>query len=1033
MRQMRLCWARHLALLLVLLCPWQWCAVSQGSVLTFGDIQGAPSLPRVRRVVRRGPAIRKQRERTRVVYVERRTEGTTDAQRQLAALPRPQQAIVRIQQDPMVQELAKNEVRLPKEATVRLDPVQTIRARFVRQGDRPVSDIKVIPVIQVNGEDAKELPAQTTDPQGRVTLAGLKEVPARIEFKLSGEAEEVPEWRYKEPKKASVVLNDFSGNPKFALIAPRPTGVQIAGTSLRAAIAALAVAPRRRPPVRANPAQAAQAQALDLARKAKLAYDAGSAVLGGRTLAESPKAIQMVAEPHFLDAIRLAEQAIAKAPAAAAAYLYAAEAKVQLGDLPGALGFLSRGFAANPRDLGVKNRLAQIRDLISKPPMSPMPDKPVKPVEPNGEPRVVQVQYVQDLAPLEIERSVVDLDLKLPEGTDDARIHMPRIESDPALLAKVNLDEILEDAKGRREGNLMHLHLPVDVFQEGKPFPIRVSRTTAGGVFEQVTQVERANPYEKQTVEVPPLRLISVRGLPALEGLEVTGHAADAARLHPSLSGLAEFANPAPPEKKKGRDKDKDAPAAPAPGMNPDGSRTFRADALGLELQLRGVPDTVGRRVLDGQKQRDKDDPPPAVSVIEAVRVTKASTGSVAGVTVGDPEAKVRELLGDPDAGAPGTLSYLDGGVTYRMQGGAVQTIEIRRPKDLLNSGTTAFVRREAVDLYVKEFRMDLRDDVREKRLIRDREALEKYLMRSGVVRLVSSEDAADYVLTARLARFEEAQRNVDKGIPRDYRCTGELFYTLTDRIAGKDLVRNERIAETEGANWEAEMKTYLPGGLGFIDLILKNRRANDSLKQIIANAPKLVEQALYNQLSDQISTRVDYAGRVTGINYANGEIRVNLGRADGVQQGRVGENETLFDLYMNGRPLPRKEVGLSVDFYTLRAKRVDDHESVCELLHVQRKVEGKGKVSELTYAVDLEMIKQILNPATGIISARIANRLIPIDDLKDQRSAEAKPAPAPAGSRAGTNRLAARSTAERPTRPAERPWLRRRHSGRLA
>jgi hypothetical protein len=956
----------------------QWSAQGQIGTLTLADldaIAGAPSKPTVRRVARRAPVIRRQREQVRVAYAKNLDTGREKALQQLAqALPAP---MIAQQADQQVKVAAdKGLLQIPKDRPVTYRHLQTVSVQFQYEQDkqpRPLAGFEVIPVVQTSGGEEQRLNAVKTNEEGRVTLANLEKVPARFEFRLSKTAEKnaLTEWRYREPEKSSLALTGFTGEPKVAGIAPlRPPGIRIASTSLRGLLAGVLTGFQRKAAPRTAPKPAPAAslkqreEAVQLAQKAAGRIADAEKILKNRPITELPEETAKLAGDFLTEAFNLAIQARTRDASLLRAHQYAARALWLRGEQDRAVKVLETVPATamkSPAERRERDtQLASYRTaLAQKPAPMPPPKEPEKPAEPV----VVTVQHVHEAPPLVVERTVVDMTLKLPEGADQAKISIPRVNPDTPMAAGA----VEEEIQAEREGGTAKFRLATDMFAHG-PLPIHLTKSTPSGEWETVVDgYPTPDPYNPMELTAPPLRLVSLSDAQAPKGVDVLSLANDAERVFP---GLVERG-------KKSRDKDKKNTPSDAVD-NGDGSRWEKDTANTVEMRIRPVP--MGRRDRDGRSEQ--------VELVEAIRLIGQGMGPVGGIRVGDDGNSVEKVLGPPEQSGADGLSYLQGGVKYFVRLGRVQHIELTRPVRLLREGTTAFTPRRPAKLFVENFRAP------EGRQIRDKRDLAQYLARTGVVQVVDSKEEADYVLDAQLQDFREKKDNLLGTVPLEYECGADLTYSLFDQVDNKWVEQRVRLSAQRKANWSADFaKVALPaaiigrvvGGVGGAALgtaigaagIVKLR---ESMGRAVDRTPKLVEQAIYNQLSDRLYKEVDFSGRVTAIDYKTGEVTINLGTAEGVRPGSLAQDASSFDLLVGGKGLTSEEEGLKADFYTLQVVSAEEHQSRCVLKHVRRTLVGKGTREEIKVEDDPAMVKGIPHPATGLVSAQMRNRLITLN-----------------------------------------------------
>lgn len=528
--------------------------------------------------------------------------------------------------------------------------------------------------------------------------------------------------------------------------------------------------------------------------------------------------------------------------------------------------------------------------------------------------------------------------------------------------------------------------------------PLTFTKKTDIGIFECVQADYRHDPCSKNNVvEAPKLKLAAVNAdaLPDFakssfpesnlafgKGSVIPGQASDTELEMQELLGVI-LKNGTSVEDKypevKRRDKDKALLET-----NPDGSQWWKAPKSGLWFRMRTKP--------GGKDDKSGD------MLVESVRMVSSLAGSIAGIGVGDEVGKVRDALGDGKEDLK-VISYLDGGLRFNLASDKVESIDVSRPTILLTSGTTAFVPRKPVAVYIDSFEVDGKWSDEPK--IATTEAFKAYLSKSGAVRLVSRPDEADYILTAGASNFREDKDNLLDLVPLKYRCSMDLTYSLRDNTSGQAVLDNKTVSSGFGYDYWKPIATILIAA-GFVekksnsDLVKWVERLlglaflkalHDCAKQAAERCPSLVEQAAYSKMMDDLYDIFDCKARVTSINYEHGTISLNIGTEDGVRL--EGDCPSSFELLVDNKDaLPFKEEGSEADFYAAEVVSADAHSCVCKIKHVKRWVRQSigllpfkkaffGEIVQVTDGVD--MARCLPDPATGVVSARMKARFLPL------------------------------------------------------
>lgn len=538
--------------------------------------------------------------------------------------------------------------------------------------------------------------------------------------------------------------------------------------------------------------------------------------------------------------------------------------------------------------------------------------------------------------PVVVQRNAVDLELSGPPGAS-------------VFVAAPDTERLVGKVEDTGE---LRFQLATASFTEGVP-PLRLVQEIQGGEREAVVAEYPHDPYAGVNRVGWPgeLRLVRVREVRIARGLDVLASASDIRRALGDPGG-------------RGR------PAASI-SKQVDGSEWWRYDAAGLWFKVR-------RGEIFGSNFKD--------GIVERVRIVGQEGGGVAGIRAGDEWSAVERAFGVPEDRVTGSASYLDGGLVFGSSGDRVAWIETARPTELLEEGTTAFVRRPPIRVYVSSLRSDARCQ------ISTTDQFKRYLGQMGVVRIVTSEDDADYVLSA-ATTFEDAKDEFLDVVPLKYRATTRLTYIIQDRLENRYIAQNETINGVSEASYKREaalgaviillIERYMKGdsgakrlleialGVGGIDALKK------SMGRAIQRCPGISEQAAFNALSDQLYALADFKARVISIDYDRGLLTFNVGTADGVVIPRTGQQPTLFELSLGRTSYPVQETGLSANYYAAEVVSAAEHTCVAQMKHVVRRIRKSRE--ELEVKTVPEVARQIPDPTTGIVSGRIRVRFLPL------------------------------------------------------
>lgn len=918
-------------------------AFAQTGTWDVNDIKGRPSVRTHTRVVFKKQLIYvENRKKTEEAYREGLVAGQQSALQALAgALPAPEQ--VRL-----ADAAARKEGLIPvvPAPTTTYVHRQNVVVRFQTPGAQPVAGIRVTPVVQRQGGEEEALPSITTDVEGRVELEALDQVPLKVEFRLEDQPQSPGEWRYRDPRQACLNLDSYRG--QASKVALRGPGIQLASAGLSPIghlPPLLVTAPNVRTVTKGpgasvikRPAATGksttvqvlkkQAQAGAIAERAREKLVAVRRFLKDNDIKSAAPELREPSAALLNEALALCERALVLYPGLVRAHQYAAEAEWFLARTETAITRLEKAGIRFPRQPELIAQLQNYKkvaaDRAARKPELLMPSMPAKP-------ETMVIEHSFEAPAVTLERTVVDLALLMPEGQEEARVFMA-----PAVAGEGGFPR--QEVQGTREGRRLKFRLPADLFAAGG-FPMYLEHVTPGGVLAAVLRdYPRPNPYQEvNELPTPPLRLERLTGLQLPVGVDVLQRVDAVYQAQPELMAAARRrqAELERNGKRAGKDDGKNSTkkrqtksetkgetkSQAAEDLeeviepSATGSRLVPFPKQGLALRTRRLPHGFDMTREEAKKQKL------GIRIVEAVRLTGPQAGSLGGLQVGDPAAQVARLLGPPESSEQQTLIYLDGGLRIETEQERVSAIELLRPIALLTEGTHAFVAREPAQLFIREFRP------RRGSAIADPDALERYLERTGVVRIVRDEAKADLVLSARAGELKETRDKLIGTVPLRYECETSLVFTVTAPGAERPLIDQRVITQKKKADWwgqfagvaggAAVIATLAGGDAGKIVAILLGAtgvaKMRESMTRVVARTPALLEQALYGQLADELYGAADYSARVTRINYDTGEVFLNIGTATGVRAG-LGVEATHLELFIGRKPLPAEEDGLEAD-----------------------------------------------------------------------------------------------------------------------
>jgi hypothetical protein len=539
--------------------------------------------------------------------------------------------------------------------------------------------------------------------------------------------------------------------------------------------------------------------------------------------------------------------------------------------------------------------------------------------------------------PIVLRRNVIDFELTAPA---DTRVYRPSAgQGEPEYpVGTVGQDGTLR------------FQLNTYLFGAG-PVPLRLAKSVPGGEREAVVQGYSHDPYvaTNHITEMPALRLTRVSNVKIAGNMDVLAVA----------SGVRDAFGRRPKTLK-----------------NADYSEWWQSDTLGLWVKVRPGGKAFGDRFAGG--------------IVERIRLADRKGGSVGGISVGDEWGRVATNLGDPERQAGSEAYYLNGGLVFTSAAGKVASIDIARPTELLTEGTTAFVRRPPIKLFVSSFTGDARCQVRSPSDFR------RYLSQMGAVQVVNSKEDADYIISAS-STFEDGKDEFLDTISFKYEARTRLTYNLRPN-SGPGEDEDRTIEGVSKADYSREV-LGIAGVIVLIDRYIKGRDLPDwqrlvvaallgkismdhlkaSMTRAIQRCPRIAEQSAFNQLSDRLYALADFRAAVTAIDYEQGRLRFNVGSAEGVMKPSSGHQPTIFELYL-GKPEPNRplnEGALKANYYAAEVVAVSEHECTAKLTHIDRSVTKSRENLSVTDATDV--VRQIPDPASGIVSGRMRVRFLPL------------------------------------------------------
>jgi hypothetical protein len=361
------------------------------------------------------------------------------------------------------------------------------------------------------------------------------------------------------------------------------------------------------------------------------------------------------------------------------------------------------------------------------------------------------------------------------------------------------------------------------------------------------------------------------------------------------------------------------------------------------------------------------------------------------------PETAVVQNVDAVPSGIPNSPqidSYLDDGLRFCHDGVKVLWIDVARPTELLKTGTTSFVQPNRTRVYVESFtgyngavQLNMHNEA----------SFKNYLRRLPSIELVNSRDDADLVIKARVTNFtQDKDQLFGSLIPYDYSCQTTLEYDLIDVATGKYIARDEKITGESKASFRKDIYIAITGGIVFSKLLGGDTgtpvvflvaagtiyHLKRQMQKAANRCPGISERQVFDRLTQDVNNAVDYKAQITAIDYAKGWLTLNVGSEDGISASAT-QRPFEFEVALGDAPLlDKSEDGRKADYYSAVVREVSAHSCVCELRHVEGGVKSSGYEIPSTPAP--EIVKQLPDPTTGVLTARAWTRFAPVTVISD-------------------------------------------------
>lgn len=581
----------------------------------------------------------------------------------------------------------------------------------------------------------------------------------------------------------------------------------------------------------------------------------------------------------------------------------------------------------------------------------------------------------------------------------DAMLSVPTAEGSASLEGAVTIEPDASAAPGDQK--VQRIAFDSSLLENGTPAVV-LSKVTDAGEFEArieppALSLGKQNQSENR-VEAPPLRLVALKNVNVRNGLSVLDDAKDCRRaLDSELKATSSRTKAKAAEQEVG-----------------DGSKWLVYEPLGVSLRTRKMA------FLDSKN---------APEAVEQIRLTSADGGSVAGLRVGDPVTKVLETLGPPDddqqaaqrrvrelpaqasgASPQATLSYLQGGLLIGASDaneGAITSIDLRRPNELLQEGTTAFVPGKPISVYVESFGIDGGVDIprQEGRSADPASDIKDMIKQMGVVSLAESKEDADYILRGSVSGYAEKRDALLDVLPYAFKSETTFSYTLEPAAAeGAD----EPVTQTLIGRGDTNFKEEIAGGVVLYALLIKllskdklslpeqiaaaalGVAAVDALQKSMARAIPRCRSLSYGdglrKLADELFARADVKARATWLELPDTpkkkgdpspsdpapRLGLNIGSNQGLQEG----SELLLDVA--GRSNSSHFAGLKAEYIAARVVEVKPDSCVCELRHISRWVRKNGTEQHEDLPA-IEEARGLPDPASGLVAGIVHTQFLKV------------------------------------------------------
>lgn len=492
----------------------------------------------------------------------------------------------------------------------------------------------------------------------------------------------------------------------------------------------------------------------------------------------------------------------------------------------------------------------------------------------------------------------ITVNLKLRRQKGDVEISGPK--GGKIKLGSQQIAEIVENEPCR-------FSLPLEL--GGRGLKLAVVKETEVGIMAGTASIPTLAPYDTTHINDIPLTLQAIKNVEIAGNIDVGMSASDVE------SALG----------KPTKIFDTLVPNTNQPGkMARSGSKTWEYPDKGISIQMRDIT------FMDGTR----------TATVESIKLSSAKSGSIAGISIGDPSEKLRDTIGEGiQLEESRQLSYLDNGIKFEKARLQVASIEVTREKRLLMEGTPAFVHPRRPRFHISN--VESNDVTMRSQII---SSIRGMFDAIGPYIIVESEDEADYRVSTKLISCTSEHSNYNE--ERKDNNGNKRFVPMVE-ITARASISIEVMDVDTGSSLLSS--AYDGKGSEHVEAISYSESDDSSCRS------KAVQSTTYKLLDDLYNVKPIVA-RVIAVDYTANKVRINLGKLDGIQPRSSYQRPTEFCIMVDGNRLLNND-----QHYVEATEDVGDDYAVLECC--SKNSLGKTKI-------DWTVLLQIPDPASARVVA---------------------------------------------------------------